>query len=670
MHPKWGCARRMIKCHPLLMADSQTIEKSEFEVSWRVHPAFVEVLFGHREGAALGFEITSANLRRGKAVSGDGMPFGDVTRDVRAVLYDPARVDLTTVMADYVVPIGPHQHAALIATWRTEGEDGVLAVAGIVLTATDGQYQVRGLQEPDQAAEFISEAGMIIPGWSPTVLSPVSPDSYPHFTELSVAGYRGFGEQRTLLLAKPSGEPGSGLTVIVGANNSGKSTFLEAIQVIARARQQPDLTFPQPRRHRDLDSVSIELARSDGRRLKVQSTRVGSSQAQAAWFPDDGPPDRFDIQVTPSRRSFTPYFGSVGMADRNWGINEQEFSRTQLRDQFVGRLRKVDRDAQARVVFDGLLEEIMGRKLNWTIDEISQNQQFLKLTESNGAWHTSEGLGDGLISLLFIVDALYDSSPGSLIAIDEPELSLHPQLVRRLGRVLSRFSRDRQIVIATHSPLLVEWSDISNGAEVARVFKVDGRSEIARASAETLQAVAQLADSRNLVNPHTVGLVAREALFLEDGVILTEGQDDVAYLPRVLEDLALPQSDNMYGWGAGGVGNIPPLAQLFKELGFTKIGAILDDDGQPGTQAAVERLSSMGPEVLVRQLPAPDIRYKKPVKARPAIVGLLDADNRHVRSELRVETARVLREVLDHVSTDHNPVEPEGSGEPPQTAGG
>ena len=40
--------------------------------------------------------------------------------------------------------------------------------------------------------------------------------------ELSIFGFRGFGEKQTLQFALPIGQVGSGLTIITGANNSGK----------------------------------------------------------------------------------------------------------------------------------------------------------------------------------------------------------------------------------------------------------------------------------------------------------------------------------------------------------------------------------------------------------------------------------------------------------------
>ncbi len=444
------------------------------------------------------------------------------------------------------------------------------------------------------------------------------------------------------------------MTYIVGANNSGKSTFIESLQALARVRSHSEISFPQPQRHHSTDAVEIQIRRSDGRSLTVSSVRQGGSQAVGTWLPADATHDNFDIHVTPSRRSFNPYFGGSGISDRDWGTMNQEFSRIGLRDDFVGRLRKVDREGDARQTFNKLLSRILGYELNWTMDEISSGQQFVKLIEDGGGWHTSEGLGDGLVSLLFIVDALYDSRPGSLIAIDEPELSLHPQLIRRLGRVLADYARDRQIVVATHSPLLIDWLDITHGATVARVYKKYGKTgacEISQASAGTLAKVSKLSDDVNVTNPHTVGSAAREALFLDDGVILTEGQDDVAYLPRVLDDLGLPRQENVYGWGSGGAGNIPKLAQLFVELGFTRIAAILDDDNRPGTVAAVEKLKAMAPTVLVRQIPAPDIRYKKSEEARGEVRGLLGDDNVHVRPELRAAARKVLANVIEHVAT-------------------
>ena len=47
---------------------------------------------------------------------------------------------------------------------------------------------------------------------------------------ISIRGLRGFGEERTIEFAIPNRRLGSGITFIVGGNNSGKTTILEALR--------------------------------------------------------------------------------------------------------------------------------------------------------------------------------------------------------------------------------------------------------------------------------------------------------------------------------------------------------------------------------------------------------------------------------------------------------
>lgn len=49
--------------------------------------------------------------------------------------------------------------------------------------------------------------------------------------ELTISGYRGFGNEQTIKFAIPDNtKAGSGLTIITGANNTGKTTIIESIQ--------------------------------------------------------------------------------------------------------------------------------------------------------------------------------------------------------------------------------------------------------------------------------------------------------------------------------------------------------------------------------------------------------------------------------------------------------
>ena len=61
-----------------------------------------------------------------------------------------------------------------------------------------------------------------------------------------------------------------------------------------------------------------------------------------------------------------------------------------------------------------------------------------------------------------------------VILLDEPELGLHPAAVTLIGGMIKSVSRERQIIVATQSPLLV---DVFNLEEIIVLDIRDGRTE-------------------------------------------------------------------------------------------------------------------------------------------------------------------------------------------------
>ena len=90
--------------------------------------------------------------------------------------------------------------------------------------------------------------------------------------------------------------------------------------------------------------------------------------------------------------------------------------------------------------------------------------------KSFGAHVTSDG------SLRFFALAtLLNLPPGMLpdvLLLDEPELGLHPAAVSLIGDMIKALSNERQIIVATQSPLLVDAFDIS---EITVLELRDGR---------------------------------------------------------------------------------------------------------------------------------------------------------------------------------------------------
>lgn len=52
----------------------------------------------------------------------------------------------------------------------------------------------------------------------------------------------------------------------------------------------------------------------------------------------------------------------------------------------------------------------------------------------------------------------------------------------------------------------------------------------------------------DLNNPHVFGLNADEVFFLEDNIILVEGQEDVIFYNKIMKELGIKLNGDFYGW--------------------------------------------------------------------------------------------------------------------------
>lgn len=256
----------------------------------------------------------------------------------------------------------------------------------------------------------------------------------------------------------------------------------------------------------------------------------------------DGP----SVYILQSRRYVDYEFGRSGM-ERDAYIRNQQyntFNRSHVINEFNARLFEMSNHKEE---FDELLKRVLGYDLTWTIEQNDNGNYFIKFT-LKGCSHSSEGLGDGIWSIFTICDALYDSKKNSTIAIDEPELSLHPAFQKRVMQLLLDYSRDRQIIISTHSPYFIDINAALNGANLYRMVKdSDGVIEACHLTEDSREHLRGLAN--DLHNIHTLGLDAKEVFFLEDGIILTEGPEDVLMYTKASEQLGLSINGSFFGWG-------------------------------------------------------------------------------------------------------------------------
>jgi predicted ATPase len=450
---------------------------------------------------------------------------------------------------------------------------------------------------------------------------------------LSIEGLRGFATEQSLEFGVPDGQPGSGLTILVGPNNAGKSTIVEALRLFAN-NQTP--SFMEGRRNKAAgDRVRLELTEVPDAHFSLRTIEAGGSET--AW---DGQPPSAQILVLPSRRHFDVAFSKSEYGRQQYASNmANTLNRGDAINTFGYRLFAIQKNRKA---FDVVLCRVLNPVPNWVIELASNNQYYLKFT-SAGQTHSSEGLGEGFLSLFFIIDALYDSQEGDTIVIDEPELSLHPALQRRLARLLFEYSATRQIIVATHSPYFLDLEAITTGARIMRVHFMTSGSTISQLSSATGKRLAQLL--ADLKNPHVLGLDAREAFFLDDGAVLVEGQDDVIHYRRIATALGVDIRGSFFGWGVGGADKMRLLATTLRELGFAKVVGIVDAD----RAALAKELSTEFPLYRFEAIAAKDVRTKAARPAADKVPGLLDEEGK-LRPEYLDSTTRILNDAAAYLT--------------------
>lgn len=451
-----------------------------------------------------------------------------------------------------------------------------------------------------------------------------------------VHGFRGFANPETLRLAQPTGEPGSGITILVGPNSGGKSTLIEGFRVVSARRPQ---SFTEGRRNKEAgDRVSFQVTLTTEESYELRTVDAGGSETQ--WMVGTQP-NLPQILVLPSRRYFNPYFGRGIQQREQYTRGELPPQRGQESANFSSRLfRALDNRAE----FDEVLKSVMDPVPDWTIDQADGGQYYLKFA-TGGQFHNSDGMGEGLVSLFFIIDALYDSTEGEMIVIDEPELSLHPIFQERVSELLKKYAATRQILYATHSPQFIAFDALAAGAQVARVHKVNGASTVSHLSAETAQALRKFEDNRN--NPHILGLDARKVFFLEDKVVLLEGQEDVIYFKGALSQIDSAIHGNFYGWGVGGAGNMPTIAAMLNDLGFQRVVGVLDNN----VGELIDRLRRSFPSYRFLEIPAQDVRTKPAHPPREETIGLLDGEGT-LREGCKAGLADLAREANEYFQAE------------------
>ncbi|MCB2230360.1 AAA family ATPase [bacterium] len=303
---------------------------------------------------------------------------------------------------------------------------------------------------------------------------------------------------------------GSGLTVFVGENGCGKTALIDAIAYSllpykADAFSLHDINDPNERVYIELlSSADFKFdgtmpssvysgkgfAFEAGLRARTTKSHLSSTvvhdqkyiPSDAGKKPKDNSPD---LRVSVNNPFKGPRFSEndVLYLDRNRTFqtrsgtyNSTKFDRL-MEDFSYQYVRAIDGECEdvdaklndiKRVVGNEFLEkalsrfrEISGFKV--TLSFIDNWKPFERcfFAEKKDNLHQLpiDKLGSGyemIFSLLYAFYLSQQSGKQLIVIIDEPELHLHPSLQERFVALLLEFSRTAQIIITTHSPLMVK----------------------------------------------------------------------------------------------------------------------------------------------------------------------------------------------------------------------
>lgn len=104
---------------------------------------------------------------------------------------------------------------------------------------------------------------------------------------------------------------------------------------------------------------------------------------------------------------------------------------------------------------EGMLHQINGAFEAFDF-QMFGSKLYMSLREAN--MRRSIGLrfiSDGTIRYVIMMSVLLNPKSGYFIGMDEPEGRLHPDMIHSVAQMIITAAHDRQLVVATHSPLLL-----------------------------------------------------------------------------------------------------------------------------------------------------------------------------------------------------------------------
>lgn len=123
------------------------------------------------------------------------------------------------------------------------------------------------------------------------------------------------------------------------------------------------------------------------------------------------------------------------------------------------------------------------------------------MSRSSELWE----LSDGMLRFLCLATALMNPISAPLVAIDEPELGLHPRLLPIIGDMIKTAAESKQVLVTTHSPDLLNQFGLDDVAVMARPGDEPKATWVRPGDRKTLVQMLKAVTSETLADLHRSG---------------------------------------------------------------------------------------------------------------------------------------------------------------------
>jgi predicted ATPase len=282
------------------------------------------------------------------------------------------------------------------------------------------------------------------------------------------------------------------LTVLIGANGSGKSNFLDAMRIVGRMAKGANFTEAAE----DLGELQgvrggLNGVCKDGANsclIKIQNqqqlTWSVSFAREALLYVDGSPIETYDLETvlpgfTPDSAHFLTLspdrLREYSVSDRSKAVVLEESGKG-----FANLVHRICEKLQDKIAYLDWLKELRPDQVEAVEVRSGAIGDLMFGIVERGQWIAAPSLSDGTLRFAALAATLFQPIKPNLLCIEEIENGMHPARLRLVLELLRAFvANGTQVIVTTHAPWLLAWLSNEELAATQIFYRgEDGASQV------------------------------------------------------------------------------------------------------------------------------------------------------------------------------------------------